>query len=671
MLKTITTLVKNIFFGKKAVLGLFIVALPFLVFVVAKSSHDIIHLVLVKWEMPRIEKNLSREMDIALRQTQAAVNEHAIDGFIESGDASNTAVILRSLAEKYALTTMVAVNKEGIAQARVPSPRIGDYVFQTTPWGRSAASGEATTTIGVGRNFPLIINSAVPIFKNKELTGALFGGYLLDDNYARIFKEKYLGSGENIIFYSDVTGPYGMNFADPEVRQLLYTYINQGSGMVKQSPSGLLTGHIQIDREVFHVLNIRFTDFSATAGGGMLILVPINTWPTYLVALLGGLLVALLIIEAQRRRRRKNLRNVGVAAIVMLAAVIGNLLLVALIINWQIYKLNEPGSTIYNSTIAFAPDSDIFLLSTPQRIAIQITAGGESINAARAVIQFDPRALRVDEIAMENSFCGQGFVLEKRIDNQNGTITVACGKPNGFMENRAIIADLVVQPLKTGNATLVFGTGTLVLANDGLGTNVLRALTNASYRIIAPAAAKRSNEVILFSNSHPNQSRWYNQKNIHIDWSRPDSDTEYLYAFNRDAATIPTGERVTKKTGIDLTAESDGIYYFHIAPRKAGRVGQTSHYKFMIDATPPNTPEIRQSATTVHADELVRFEFLSHGDAMSGVQKNFYLQSNGGTWFPTLPSLYIPFARGKYTIRVRVFDNAGNFSDANSIITAR
>ena len=657
--------------GKGIILGLFVLILPLFFFVVAGSSHLIIHATLVKKVMPAIEQDFKHEMEMALQQTTAAVNEHAIDNYIASNNQISASRILNDLGKKYDLTTMVAVNKEGVAMARIPSPRTGDYVFQTTPWGQLAAQGQTTVMVGEGRNFPLLINSAVPILKNGEVQGALFGGYLLDDHYAQNFQKKYLESGREIVFYSKTTGVYGASFQDPETQRLLKIYFSQGSDAVQQTTSGLLGNHLRLGNTIFHVLNIKLANQNGDVGG-MIVLTPVSTGFNSVMAISPGILLSLLVIKIRQRKHKNNLRRTILAAVILFITVVGSTVALAWIINQRLYSLAQPTTPIYNSTIAFAPESDLLQLTSQQLISIKITTGGEAINAARAVVQFNPQALRVEDILLTNSFCGQEFALEKQIDNQNGLVTIACGKKNGFVGDQAVLADLLVQPLKVGITDLQFGIDTQVLANDGLGTNVLRTVTNGSYQIITFIPEGQKDRVELFSYSHPNQTRWYNKKDIHINWIRPAGYTEYLYALDQNTNTAPTRVLSTAQTSIDLTADKDGVYYFHIMPRKSDRDGQVSHYKIMIDTTPPAAPEIKSSATTVRTGELVRFEFFNHGDNASGVQKNFYVQFDGGAWLPTLPQLYIPFGRnGKHTVNLRIFDNAGNFKDTSTVITAQ
>lgn len=655
------------------ILGLVILILPFLVFAIAIIAHSQSHQSVVKKSLPAVEQSFSQEMQTALEKTKQAVAEKTIDKYIASNDLTATADILRELAKKYGLTTMVAVNKEGAALARVPSPRKGDYVFQTTPWGRRAAMGEAVVTVGEGRNFPLIINSAVPITDNATVKGALFGGFILDNDYAQSFQRKYLKSGEYIAFYSKKSGIYGMSFEDSEVQRLLKIYVSEGSDTIQQRQLGRLEGHYRIGGKIYHAVNVKLSGLEEDVGG-IILFVPVNPLLTnFLILLVSLVLLGLLILLIVwiYQSHKLDLFRYATAIGVLIFIAVGSLVAYAWLINRSLNNIKNPPYVIYNSTMEFVPEADLFQLNLPQRVAIQITSGGEVVNAAQASIKFDPLFIRVEDVFFTNSFCDPGFVIEKDIDNEKGSVTIACGKLSGLVFDKTVLAELFIQPLRPGKTELQFLEGTQVLAHDGLGTDVLRKTTNASYRVVLPNSRDHDSDLLLFSYSHPNETSWYNKREIHIDWVESNGYKEFAYAFDQTPNTKPENLK-TDGHSIDLTAEHDGIYYFHLAPLVADRIGPVSDYKILVDTTPPKAPIIKASANTVRPGELVRFEFMNQGEDMSGLQKNFYVKFDGGIWLPTLPQLYVPFdQKGNQTITLRVFDNAGNFSDAQTQINVK
>lgn len=645
--------------------------LPLITVLVALGVHRFEHGVIVEGKISSADAAFQGEVRGALLKTEEALRDGMIREFILDNDTEKIEGELKRLAERYGLTTMVAVDRQGIALARIPSPRKGDLVFQTTPWGQSAAQGVETVLVGPGRNYPLIINSAVPIIQDMSVRGAIFGGYILDDVHAANFKKEYLGAKDEVVFYSVETGIYGASFSDPEVKRLFGIAFNEGSDVIQGVEGGLIAGHLRIGGTIFHVGNIKFKGENGKAVGGMFVLTPAHTnVPPFMAALIGLILVLPLILHV--RKTHGDGRYFGVIFVATLVLVAVGTGISVKIIRKLLYDVTYPTLTIYNSTMEFDPQSDIFRGTGEQRIGIKINTGGEVINVARASVVYDPRRLHVAEIRMDRSFCEERFLIEKKIDNVNGKAIISCGMTGGFSGATAVLADLMVQPLEEGEVSMQFADGTQVLAYDGLGTDVLRMATNGSYQVIGMSGPAPEDGAILFSYSHPNPSRWYSDKIIHVAWILPGESREIAYVFDQNPSTVPDGTARSTKGEKDFLAEDDGVYYFHAAPIGLGRIGPVSHLKILIDTTPPSPPGIQVSAKQVREGDVVRFELSSRGDDASGLQKNFYVQFDDKTWFPTASNLFVPFFdSGTHRVSVRVFDNAGNYSDRSAEITVQ
>jgi hypothetical protein len=649
----------------------FIIVLSVFTFVAAIVGHEFDHNVLAKQRVQTINAGFQDEIKSALEKTKLAASEKKIINHIAENNADGALGELANLAKKYNLTTMVAVNKDGVAIARTPSDRTGDFVFQTTPWGKEAARGREAVLVDQGRSYPLIINSAVPIINDEEVEGAVFGGYILNNEYSKKFKEKYLKTKEEVAFYSVKTGIYGTSFEDRDTEQLFKLLFNYGSDEIQSGGGGLIRGkHFKINGSIFHIGNTEIYDIDGNKVGGMFLVIPVhNETPFVASGIVGLFILILLILHVFKSHKNNRIRVLIITLAFLLTA--GSILISAKSIRQFIYNVTFPSETVYNSTIKFNPDADIFSGMNPRNISIEIVTGGEGINVAQASISYDPSKVRIEEILTEKSFCDQEFFLEKNIDNEKGIVNIVCGSAKGFAGDTAILAELVIQPLRTGEVAIEFGEDTAVFAHDGLGTSVLRKSTNGYYQFTAPTYDNiNKNNIVLFSYSHPNPSRWYNKKDIHVEWINFGNYKNFAYAFDKNPNTVPDGSLITNEENIRVAAESNGIYYFHLTPLSLNPLdNKTYHIRFMVDTTPPKIPEIKSSAYVVKEGEVVRFEFLSNGDNESGVQKNFYVQIDGGTiWLPVTSQLYILFSRGNHSISLRIFDNADNFSDAHAEI---
>lgn len=655
-------------------LFLFIVVLlllPLFTFFVLEAVHSVDH-ILTNNEAAAVEHSFKREMETTLARTKAAVQESSIGTDIANNNVAALPALFKEFAATYSLTGMVAVDKNGVALLRLASPKKGDYVGLTTPWGHEAMQGNAVTTMGVGRALPLLINSAVPIMSGDDVAGALIGSQILNNAYALRFAKEHLRSGGEIAFYSTKDGIYGNSFADAGKEHLLNIFFNKGSDAIQGSISGRIPGHFLLGNTLFHVENIKIQGLDGNIVGGILLFSPMRVVLFFIILCMSGSIALLLLtlLLQQQHRTKKFVYKIGIVGIAVLVVVSSGTLFYRDVIKQSVFKLIQPPFTIYNSTIELSPDADMFDLTNEQRITIKITSGGESINAAQAVLQYDPMFARVEDILMDTSFCNAGNLIEKSIDNQKGEVVISCIKPNGFFADKATLAELLIQPIRTGQFNVRFGPDTQVLANDGLGTNVLRTMGDGSYRIVDPRTGRRETAPALFSQSHPNAARWYSNTHVSINWDRAVDNESFAYAFDQTPDTIPDGTQVTVNTYMDIAVQKDGIYYFHLSPQYTDGTGPTRHLKVMIDTTPPYPPNIKSSATDVRSGEIVRFQLSNNGDNLSGLQKNFYVQFDDGILLPSLPQLSIPFLKkGVHKITVRVFDNAENISDSSTEIT--
>jgi proteasome lid subunit RPN8/RPN11 len=361
-----------------------------------------------------------------------------------------------------------------------------------------------------------------------------------------------------------------------------------------------------------------------------------------------------------------------------------------MLLNIHLSHTEKPVSPIYNSVLFLEPDWNIYEQNYEQHIAVKIATGGEAINAVKVTLNYDPSAVKVLDLLMNQSFCNKQFILEKVIDNNKGQVVLACGLPaSGFSDHFATVTELLVKPLKAGSFNLRFGEGksVLVLANDGLGTNVLRRTTNGSYRVsVAPTKtgsvatsspsrtnansdqAKKESEklplILVSSLTHPNSERWFSSRDIYFNWLHT-SDEHYVYLFNQQPdSTLIDGKHMSRNS-IKVTAWTDGVYYFHLATENNGVIGPVSHYKVMIDSAPPESLNIKASQTKIKTGEIVRFK-LEGNDKMSGLQPTFYLKVDEETFLPVPSDPVISFdSSGKHIITARVFDNAGNIKNTS------
>ncbi len=114
---------------------------------------------------------------------------------------------------------------------------------------------------------------------------------------------------------------------------------------------------------------------------------------------------------------------------------------------------------------------------------IEIVGIKKPVNAIQTDVSFDPRILEVVEVSTKDSFAD--IFIQKDINNEAGYARLTGGLPNpGFFADRGIFGTVFFKGKRPGVVKVEFLPSSLVLANDGKGTNVLRDLASATYLVL-------------------------------------------------------------------------------------------------------------------------------------------------------------------------------------------
>lgn len=124
----------------------------------------------------------------------------------------------------------------------------------------------------------------------------------------------------------------------------------------------------------------------------------------------------------------------------------------------------EPNSILYITPIKERSGKFIFL-------DLVVDPNNDEINTVSANISFPASKLSLEQVSKENTFCL--FFVEEKIDNENGHAKFSCLKPYPGTDTISNVISLVFKEKESGEADIVIG-DSLVLANDGYGTNVLK-----------------------------------------------------------------------------------------------------------------------------------------------------------------------------------------------------
>ncbi|AKM85043.1 MAG: hypothetical protein VE98_C0001G0589 [candidate division Kazan bacterium GW2011_GWA1_50_15] len=634
-------------------------------------------------QIKRVSAGLEAEKQELLTLTGQLSDRADIKQYVAEGDVIHLTQLLSQIKADHQLDFVTAVNAKGAILARVPVELgRGEQLFQTAYTGRQVAQGKPAAVVSEGRGFPMVVAAGYPLKRDGRVAGGIFAGYSLEDEHTVKFHNRYLrGSGTQVAFYTRRDGMQGSSFNDIKQRELVLAYFSSGSDWVQEGKSNTM---VELRGQVYWVDNLVLPglDSKSVSPGGVLVFVPLLPhWAAELlfVALVVlGMGLGLYWLARHRKGRGKHGRRPRLWELIAglsLVIVIGLALAVQLYwVDNQRVVISEKPFTIYNSTLSLWPDQDLVSVGATKRVEIRLNAGGEAINVVQVVLNYDPNVMAVKEIWTDNSFVPEEAFLEKYIDNELGEVSIVAGLPAGsYSGSNGVVAGLLLQALAPGQCVLRFGDDTQVLASDGLGTNVLRTVTDGSYRVMEAApVAGGSNDgnqpLSIFSSSHSNPERWSRDREISMSWPTGWGSGPFIYSLDQNPNGTSANGLVTDSSQVIIQAPGDGVWYFHLAALRFGKIGPTTHYKIKIDTAPPTAPLIRASATQARVGDVVRFEFFGY-DAISGIEPGFYVQIDKGPLLPSLPYLYVPFtSRGEHTVLVRVFDNAGNLAETSQTL---
>ncbi len=569
--------------------------------------------------------------------------------------------VLQSLVNRAQLdddvSGIVVADSQGVAVVRSRAVTTqGDVVLETTAWGRQVANGQDVAVVEQGTTYPLIMIGATPIMRDGRAIGAIgVADFMTTPVLQRL--ESPLPRFSQIIAYGQDAGALASTISDPKLEHVVAAVVNPGSSLIANDQAGKL---LRLGSRTYVVNNMIFPGLERSPGGLLLLLPFPQVYRAWALSLIGAMLIislgfALRASHSHPTHPAWTWITVGSALIILLTA----LILSSIFTGQHTTVAAAPHITLYNSTLGLQPAGGVFDVHYDQRFAIQVHTGGERVNAFKVHLQYDPAAVNIKDILMTTSICS--LVTTKKIDANQGIVTINCGLPHpGFSSTTGTIAEIIAHPVRPGSFSLTFLPDTAVLADDGLGTDVLRQTTDATYQVSAPVEPSSTLPTLaLYSPSNPNPTQWSSQPNVELTWPNV-SDATYRFSVDRSSTSRNQPDQSVTRNLLSVHPGGEGAWYVHVGAARGKLLGPISTYRVQLDSTPPSPPLIGLSQTSVRSGQIIRLH-LSSTDSLSGLQKNFYLRIDRDAFLPVRQDIELSLTRtGKHTLSARVFDNAGN-----------
>lgn len=184
------------------------------------------------------------------------------------------------------------------------------------------------------------------------------------------------------------------------------------------------------------------------------------------------------------------------------SAIIRNLLLIILftlisiilvyIESRVLFRLGFPPTP---KTVSFIiPPQSQYRLGEIFPMKIDIVGIKIPINVVQTDLSFNPEKIKVVDISTKDSFAN--IFIQEEINNDIGYARLTGGLPNpGFNSDHGFFGTVYFQGQSPGLVKIDFLPTSMVLANDGRGTNVLAEIKSASYLITPEKINKQEEEL--------------------------------------------------------------------------------------------------------------------------------------------------------------------------------
>ncbi|MFC1687063.1 carboxypeptidase regulatory-like domain-containing protein [Patescibacteria group bacterium] len=330
------------------------------------------------------------------------------------------------------------------------------------------------------------------------------------------------------------------------------------------------------------------------------------------------------------------------------------------------------------ASLYLVPSSGSRTVGDSFSVTVSVNTDGVAINASDGTISFPTDILEVTGVSKAGTF--SLWTSEPSYSNASGSVSYSGGLPTpGYTGAGGGIITITFRGKAEGTATVSISSGS-VLANDGLGTNVLSSRGSGTYTILPPGEdpdpdpepdLDLPSAPTITSPTHPEQSLWYSNAGPSFEWTSEDGVTGYSFSFDSEGGTTPDTTQDGTDTSTSYSDNADGIWYFHVRARNEDGWGPAGHFKVQIDTTPPLPFNIFALIGSGEEDQppLISFETT---DEMSGVHHYDLTIGDGETVGvnvgETTPYALPDLADGSYDIVVMAYDFAGNSTRASATL---
>ncbi len=280
----------------------------------------------------------------------------------------------------------------------------------------------------------------------------------------------------------------------------------------------------------------------------------------------------------------------------------------------------------FSASLYLQPSSKNLNVGDNLIVTVYVDASDQAINAASGRITWDNSILKYVSHSKSGSIFNF-WVREPEVEGNEFTFEGVVFNP-GFQGKTGKILTINFKAVRPGETKIDFISG-MVLANDGYGTNILKAMIGGSYKItqILQREEITIKEEILSSNNllprpiitsptHPDPNKWYNNNNPVFEWQVPSNINLVRTAYGKNSDLIPYVEYSPPISRRKLENVPDGTYYFAVQFENEFGRSEIARFRFNIDTQPPEITEF----SLIPKDNGLYLKIVAT-DSLSGLAK--------------------------------------------------
>lgn len=150
---------------------------------------------------------------------------------------------------------------------------------------------------------------------------------------------------------------------------------------------------------------------------------------------------------------------------------------------WVRVNINKLQASSSESALSIEAPGEVDGVGQKFKVTIKLDTMGNSVNAAQSYLQFDPKVLEIVSSNTEKSFCK--FYPENNYSNDKGLVKLSCGSPYPGFRGKNILQELEFTAKAIQSTSLKITDNSMILANDGKGTNLIKEYPVANIKIKA------------------------------------------------------------------------------------------------------------------------------------------------------------------------------------------